>query len=500
MTNSIPVGSEGHVYPDGSVQQTAGVQPVDGERAFVSKGGDSGDSGLTSELPKNTIMEALGLSGPTSIQIADGIYDEQVVANDGVDLNGIGASILNTTDSVTALKAAGSQQNRVGFVGSFSDNSIVYEVDGIERNLLDASTMSMGTPGPTSDTGITGIKITGVNDDIQMMMLSCNNNADGSTLVDITGESETAIAISLGNVTNFNDGFTGIDCKSSDADQIVNVNFNNFANGNGVSPTGVTFCTGTNGNVILRGANAVMFGQKFVSVGSGLSVDVSMSQVIGVIECLSGGELSISKLGLMIGALTIETGGIGFGDISRITGNVTIEAGATYDGDFGKVVGDFTVGAGATYDGIVLIVTGTVTIDPAATVNGIINGVPYGSYVQDGLGYTLQWGGNLQNTGRFARVSDTTSGSQQGGLDPASEYIVPADGTLDCLTYNSGTGNNTTVFKIWKNGGVEHTFTATGAGGVEAGIGLAVVAGDLIAIEYDAGMRPAGSVYVAYID
>jgi len=116
------------------------------------------------------------------------------------------------------------------------------------------------------------------------------------------------------------------------------------------------------------------------------------------------------------------------------------------------------------------------------------------------LGYTLVWGANMQTTGRYAQVNGITSGGQETGLSPGSEYIVPADGTLDCLTYNSGTGDNTTVFKIWKNGAVEHTFTATGAGDFESGIGLSVVAGDLIAVEYDAGQKPAGSVYVAYIN
>lgn len=115
------------------------------------------------------------------------------------------------------------------------------------------------------------------------------------------------------------------------------------------------------------------------------------------------------------------------------------------------------------------------------------------------LGYTLVWGANMQTTGRYAQVNGITSGGEETGLSPGSEYIVPADGTLDCLTYNTGTGDNTTVFKIWKNGIVEHTFTATGSGDFESGIGLSVVAGDLVAVEYDAGMRPAGSVYVAYI-
>lgn len=121
---------------------------------------------------------------------------------------------------------------------------------------------------------------------------------------------------------------------------------------------------------------------------------------------------------------------------------------------------------------------------------------------QAGLGYTLVWGANMQTTGRYAQVNGITGGSQETGLSPGSEYPVSADGTLDCLSYSTDTGDATTVFKILKNGTVVHTFTATGASGFEEDIGLSVsrAAGDKIAIEYDAGMKPAGSVYIAYID
>jgi len=301
----IPVG-EGFVWSDDSLQTSAGQQPVDGHRAFVSKGGLASNSGLTSELPKQTIMDALDILDIFAIEIADGIYDEQVEANDGSDLNGIGASILNTSDSATALKAANTQQNRLGFVGSFGSNSIIYEIDGIERNVLDVSTITLGSPfAPTPN--VIGISIAGTNDDIQVKAISGNNNSIGGTLVDITGTSETAISIALGNFTNFADDFTGIDCKSSDPLQIVNVNFDNFENGNGVIPTGIVFCTGTSGIVTLRGANAIMPGEMFVSVKSGLSLDISMSNIQGNIECLSGGNLSFSKLGILLGNVDIQS-------------------------------------------------------------------------------------------------------------------------------------------------------------------------------------------------
>jgi len=116
-----------------------------------------------------------------------------------------------------------------------------------------------------------------------------------------------------------------------------------------------------------------------------------------------------------------------------------------------------------------------------------------------GLGYTLQWGGNLQNTGNYAQVSGVTSGGENGSLNPGSEIQVLADGTIDCFSYSSGTGDATTVYKIWVNGVVAHTFTATGPTDIEENVGLAVLRGDKVAIEYDAGMKPAGCYLEAYI-
>lgn len=135
------------------------------------------------------------------------------------------------------------------------------------------------------------------------------------------------------------------------------------------------------------------------------------------------------------------------------------------------------------------------TLRVNATEDGIES-----SEADAGLGYTLQWGGNLQNTGRYAMVSGMTNGGENGSLNPGTEYVAPADGTLNVVTYNMGTGDATTVLKVWKNGAVVHTINCTGATDVETSIGVAVSVGDLIAIEYDAGMKPAGSIYVAYIE
>lgn len=125
-------------------------------------------------------------------------------------------------------------------------------------------------------------------------------------------------------------------------------------------------------------------------------------------------------------------------------------------------------------------------------------------YVDDsaggGLGYVFTtWGANMQTAGRYPTINGAANGPEQSGLGIWAEAIIPDAGTLEAMTYNMGTGNNTTVFKIWVNGIVQHTFTCTGSRDVETGIGVAVSTGDRVAIEYDAGMKPAGSFYTIYI-
>lgn len=118
-----------------------------------------------------------------------------------------------------------------------------------------------------------------------------------------------------------------------------------------------------------------------------------------------------------------------------------------------------------------------------------------------GLGYVFTtWGANMQNTGRYPTLNGAANGPEQSSLGIWTDAIVPAAGTIEALTYNMGTGDNTTVLKIIKNGAVAHTFTCTGARDVETDIGVTVSIGDRVAIEYDAGMKPAGSFYSVYIN
>lgn len=68
-----------------------------------------------------------------------------------------------------------------------------------------------------------------------------------------------------------------------------------------------------------------------------------------------------------------------------------------------------------------------------------------------GLGYVLQtWGANMQNTGHYPLINGAANGSQVSGLGIWTSAVVPANGTIDALTYYMDTGDNTAVFKIIK--------------------------------------------------
>lgn len=122
------------------------------------------------------------------------------------------------------------------------------------------------------------------------------------------------------------------------------------------------------------------------------------------------------------------------------------------------------------------------------------------AFSEDRLGYVLAtWGANLQNIGRHPAINGTADGPEIPSLGISASAQVPADGTIDTLTYYNTTGDNTTVFKIIKNGAVAYTFTCDGFYGMETNIGVSVAAMDNIAIRYDAGTKPAAGFYSMYI-
>lgn len=117
------------------------------------------------------------------------------------------------------------------------------------------------------------------------------------------------------------------------------------------------------------------------------------------------------------------------------------------------------------------------------------------------LGYVLAtWGGNLQTLGRHPAINGQDNATEIVSLGVQASSQVPADGTIDTITYYNSTGDATTQFQIILNGVVAYTFTTTAPYGMEGDIGVPVVAFDNVALRYIAGTAPSGGLYSMYIN
>jgi len=116
------------------------------------------------------------------------------------------------------------------------------------------------------------------------------------------------------------------------------------------------------------------------------------------------------------------------------------------------------------------------------------------------LGYVLAWGARMNTLGNFVSAWARADGSDVGVLDANSEITVPKAGTMTTLSWNSLLADATTVMKILRNAVVVETITLSGAVGTDSSLATTVVAGDQIAIEFDAATAPGESNWVLYIE
>ena len=355
--------------------------PPSGDTVFVTQGGDDELSGLTEENPVLTLAQAGTVAfdvSATSISIGDSrtAYVENVIGLDGVDVNGLGAAITSSDNSGVTYTASNSSTANIGFLSASGNDSVVYHVNGKTRSLATTSTLVLGSFfGPVSN-NVTGIKVDGTNDDVFVTLRNGECRATNSKLLDVVGQSNTAIAVDFGTYTNFQDGLIGCNCNSSDPNQIVSVTFNNLADDAAAAPINSAVVAGTSGRVTLRGGNINIPGNKICDIDSGLQVDLSAQQTAGIIDNNSGGQLSISKLGFHVGPVNLNAGSTTAGSITQVIGNVTIDGECT--GDVSKIDGDLTISSTGSFDGDVSVVTGTTTVDPASNTNALIDNIRYG--------------------------------------------------------------------------------------------------------------------------
>lgn len=114
-------------------------------------------------------------------------------------------------------------------------------------------------------------------------------------------------------------------------------------------------------------------------------------------------------------------------------------------------------------------------------------------WLQIGIGVSgrrFEFGGKTSTAGHYFRVSGDPTGGAQVALDQNVEAVVGVASTLTTMTWNTVGGGATTVFKIWKNGGVVVTKTLGTAAGFDASFSVAFAAGDKLAVNFDSGAGP----------
>jgi hypothetical protein len=120
-----------------------------------------------------------------------------------------------------------------------------------------------------------------------------------------------------------------------------------------------------------------------------------------------------------------------------------------------------------------------------------------------GIGIPLFFGATfnaLSQQGRYHELSGTADTANTAVLSAASQGIVLKSGTITRLGWVTSTATAATVYKVWINGVVMHTFALTGASGVLVGTFSALAQADLVAVEYDAGPFPGNSQVQIFIE
>lgn len=131
------------------------------------------------------------------------------------------------------------------------------------------------------------------------------------------------------------------------------------------------------------------------------------------------------------------------------------------------------------------------------------NGGPYVPFIVadiDTNDYPLTWGGDMNTLGNFANANGGSFLADSPVLNQNTEIMVPIAGDLAVFAWNSLSGAATSVMNVLVNGLVAETITLTGLSGVDASLTTPVAAGDMLAVEYDAGPAPQDSIFIVMVD
>lgn len=483
---------QGFTYPDTTEQETAGVITDSATAYFYSLSGDNSLNGLSPEKSKATIQDAIDTananpSAITTVNEAEGgIYTEAITLYDGVLFEGTQTAIITT--GLIGISAASSLSFRPQAIITTTDNATLVEVDGVDQFGLDVRSITL------SGASCTGFDVKGNNSGLFFTSSEIRVNNTGITVVKYTGMSDIPADFNFNTVILNGNNSTFFDFDSSVITDTVDVNISSLNSG----PTS-SLATGTCGFIVRSGVVKVRAG----TIGATMAVEAEADGVASVSANVIGGNtysagiVIYDTVGVILGNLeTTVTGGILWRG-STITGNATNAGSMSIKCD--SFVGEI-VNTGSMYAQIGDY-TGVMPTDDGS-INGVINGVHYGNWKQNtgSLGYVFtSWGANIQTIGRHPAINGTADGPEISSLGISASAQIPADGTIDVLTYYSDTGDNTTTFQIIKNGAVAHTFTCDAAYGRETGIDVSVAVGDNVGLRYSAGTKPASGIYSMYI-
>lgn len=112
--------------------------------------------------------------------------------------------------------------------------------------------------------------------------------------------------------------------------------------------------------------------------------------------------------------------------------------------------------------------------------------------------YILAYGGD-PTTGRFLECWGASNDGTTASRLVRNEMRIPIAGTVTLISWRTVSADSTTDLLIWLNGSPEPTTDLTGAAGSVA-LSITVAAGDLVAIEFEAGTAPGDGLYVLVID
>ena len=348
---------------------------------YFNPDGDNLFSGLSLENAVETPNQAIDLANLLNPPLASndraaissaasGIYSDALVLSDFTAFDAPSTSII-TTDAINVTVGEGQQVN-LGAMLNFSSNCTLFLVDG--RNRIEANVATM-VVGSQFSTGCIGYDIRGACTEIFLRLTTGSLSGDGAKMISHTASAPTPIDYNIDSVIFRGTNQTLMDFNPPGAFDQASVNITTCQRDAGFTTTGSLLFNCKSGRLIVKAE--VLSANMLCVVESGAEISLDSQFVIGGVLIKTGGEAIMKSIGILIGTIEVEAGGL-------LNINVAFHLGAVIEN---------------------------------GTINGWINGEPYGNaqeqIVLQGSDFT-----NQVPTGIDAPLQVTFGGAQGSGSDP----------------------------------------------------------------------------------